>query len=136
MTYDIRNDDLSSGDVHALAIDALRRPEISFWTVWHGDTLCGCGALKALDERSGEVKSMRTRAAWLRRGVGQAMLAHILATARARGFSTLHLETGSGPAFDAAHQLYLRNGFEFCGPFGDYRATTFSVFMKKTLETA
>jgi putative acetyltransferase len=153
MTYTILRDDLTSADVqalidehlagmhqhsppesvHALALDALRGPHVDFWTVWHGSSLCGCGALKELDRRTGEVKSMRTRSALLRRGVGQAMLSHILSAAHARHYDHLYLETGSGPAFEPAHQLYLRNGFEFCGPFGDYQADAFSVFMVRVL---
>jgi putative acetyltransferase len=153
MSYTILRDDLTSADVralidehlagmhqhsppesvHALALEALRSRDVDFWTVWHGSSLCGCGALKELDRRTGEVKSMRTRSVWLRRGVGQAMLSHILAAARTRDYDYLYLETGSGPAFEPAHQLYLRNGFEFCGPFGDYKADRFSVFMTLAL---
>jgi len=156
MNIDIRLDDLSSpevqalvaehlagmhsssppGHVHALAIDGLRKPQVSFWSAWQGQALCGCGALKALDTESGEVKSMRTRAAWLRQGVGQAVLSEIIRTAQARGYRSLYLETGTGPAFAAAHALYLRNGFEWCGAFGDYEANAFSVFMVRHLQAA
>jgi putative acetyltransferase len=122
------------GHVNALAIEALRRPEVTFWAVWAGPELCGCGALKALDARTGEVKSMRTRAAWLRRGVGQFMLDEIVRTARGRRYRQLYLETGTGPAFEAAHALYLANGFRWCGAFGDYTASAFNVFMAKPLE--
>ena len=76
---------------------------------------------------------MRTRAAFLRRGVGQAVLDEIVRTARRRGYSRLLLETGAGPAFEPAHALYRRNGFEGCGPFGEYTATEFNVFMAKAL---
>jgi putative acetyltransferase len=115
--------------VHALAIESLRAPGITFWTAWQGDALCGCGALKQLDAQTGEVKSMRTRAAFARQGVGQAVLDTILETARSRGYTRLLLETGTGPAFEAAHALYRRNGFTWCGPFADYEATDFNVFM-------
>lgn len=121
------------GSVHALAIEALRAPAITFLTVWDGEQLCGCGALKALDAVSGEIKSMRTRPAFLRRGVGQAVLDAILDLARSRGYRTLYLETGTGPAFDAAHTLYRRNGFVRCGAFGDYVASDFNVFFQRTL---
>ena len=121
------------GHVHALAIDNLRAPGVTFWTAWLDGALCGCGALKELDPRTGEVKSMRTRAAFLRRGVGQAILDEILRTSRERGYSRLLLETGTGPAFDAAHALYRRNGFGWCGAFGDYTATDFNVFMARDL---
>ena len=122
-----------AGHVHALALDALRAPEVTFWTVWRDGRLCGCGALKALDARSGEVKSMRTRAPFLGQGVAQAVLDEILRTATSRGYDRVYLETGTGSAFAAAHALYLKNGFDWCGAFGDYAATDFNVFMTKPL---
>ncbi|MEW9624895.1 GNAT family N-acetyltransferase [Rhodanobacter geophilus] len=121
------------GHVHALALDSLRQPGVAFWSAWCGQDLCGCGALKELDSPSGEIKSMRTRPAFLRKGVGQAILDEILRTARDRKYGRLYLETGTGPAFTAAHSLYLRNGFDWCGPFGNYAATDFNVFMEKVL---
>lgn len=121
------------GYVNALAIESLRRPEITFWSVWSGDALCGCGALKELEPGVGEIKSMRTRPAFLRRGLGQTMLDEIVKTARDRGYRRLYLETGTGPAFEAAHALYLKNGFQWCGVFGDYVATDFNVFMERKL---
>jgi len=124
------------GHVHAMAIEALRHPSITLWTAWRGPALCGCGALKHLDATSGEIKSMRTRAAFLRQGVGQALLDTIIRAARDRGYTQLLLETGSGEAFAAAHALYLRNGFRWCGPFSDYAATDFNVFMTKTIDGA
>lgn len=123
-----------AGHVNALAIESLRAPGVTFWSAWFNTGLCGCGALKELDAKTGEVKSMRTRAAFLRRGVGQAVLDEIIRTAGRRGYTRLVLETGTGPAFEAAHQLYLRNGFEWCGAFSDYTATEFNVFMAKALE--
>lgn len=125
-----------AGHVHALAVEGLRAPEITFWTAWMDGALCGCGALKALSPSAGEVKSMRTRAAFLRKGVGQAVLDAIVRTARERGYESLHLETGTGDAFTAAHALYLRNGFEWSGAFGGYTATHFNVFMVKRLRAA
>jgi len=122
------------GTVYALATEALRQPDVTFWSVWDGQALCGCGALKELDAISGEVKSMRTRASSLRRGVGQFMLEVILRTASERGYRQLLLETGTGEAFDAAHGLYLKNGFEWCGAFGEYRATHFNDFMVRRLK--
>ena len=122
-----------AGHVHALAIDGLRAPEITFWSAWLDGQLCGCGAMKALSATAGEVKSMRTRPAYLRRGVGQAVLDEIIRTARKRAYTHLYLETGTGEPFAAAHALYLRNGFVWSGPFGDYNATDFNVFMVKAL---
>ena len=124
------------GHVHALAIEGLRRPDIAFWSAWQDNLLCGCGALKELGPESGEVKSMRTRPASLRQGVGQAVLEEIVRTARRRNYASLFLETGTGDAFAAAHALYLRNGFSWCGPFGEYEATEFNVFMVKRLQAA
>lgn len=121
------------GHVHALAIDSLRSPGVTFWTAWTENQLCGCGALKELDRHTGEVKSMRTRDAFLRMGVGQAVLDEIIRTGRQRGYSRLCLETGTGEAFAAAHALYLRNGFQWSGPFGEYTATNFNLFMAKVL---
>jgi len=121
------------GHVNALAIDGLRAPEVTFWTAWQGQQLCGCGALKELSTTSGEIKSMRTRPAFLRQGVGQAVLSEIMGTARARGYRQLLLETGTGPSFEPAHAFYARNGFNWCGAFGDYMATEFNVFMVKHL---
>jgi putative acetyltransferase len=153
MNINVRQDDLSSaevqtliaehlsamhsnspsGHVHALAIENLRAPSVTFWTAWLDGSLCGCGALKELDPHTGEVKSMRTRPAFLRRGVGQAVLDEIVRTAHRRGYSRLLLETGTGQAFEPAHALYRRNGFEWSGPFGEYAATDFNVFMAKVL---
>lgn len=121
------------GHVNALALQSLRKPDITFWTARIDNDLCACGALKELDARTGEVKSMRTRPAFLRQGVGQAILDEIIRTARARGYTHLYLETGTGQAFEAAHALYRRNDFTWCGAFGDYTATTFNVFMVKVL---
>lgn len=121
------------GTVHALAIEALRAPEITFWVAREDGLLCGCGALKALDAQAGEVKSMRTQARFVRRGVGQAVLDVIERTARERGYTRLLLETGTGAPFEAAHALYRRNGFALCEAFGDYVATDFNVFMVKPL---
>jgi len=124
-----------AGHVHALAIDGLRAPDITFWSAWLDGQLCGCGAMKALSTTAGEIKSMRTRPAYLRRGVGQAVLDEIVRTARKRTYTHLYLETGTGEPFAAAHALYLRNGFVWAGPFGDYAATEFNVFMVKALSS-
>ncbi len=116
--------------VHALDLSALRAPEVTFWAAWSGTDLAGCGALKELSQSSGEVKSMRTASAHLRRGVAAAVLGEVVATARSRGYDELLLETGHGPAFDAAHALYVRSGFEPCGPFADYADDPFSRFYR------
>jgi putative acetyltransferase len=122
--------------VHALDLDKLRRPEISFWTVWSAGELVGCGALKELDPTHGEVKSMRTASSARGRGVGRAVLAHIVEVARSRGYTRLSLETGPAHSFGAAHRLYQRFGFVECGPFADYVLDPFSVFMTRELQEA
>lgn len=122
-----------AGSVHALDLGGLRGPEVTFWSAWAGAELAGCGALKELDPVRGEVKSMRTAPAYLRRGVAAAVLAEIVSTARSRGYAELLLETGHGPAFDAAHALYARSGFEPCGPFADYTDDPFSRFFRMAL---
>jgi putative acetyltransferase len=119
--------------IHALDVDGLRAPDITFWTMRDGDAVVGCIALKQLDARHGEIKSMRTASAHLRKGAGAALLEHLVAEARRRRYEHLSLETGSGPGFEAAHALYLKFGFEYCGPFGDYREDPFSRFMTMML---
>jgi putative acetyltransferase len=118
-----------AGSCHFLDFEGLNAPDVTFWSIWDNDTLFGCGALKVLGDGAGEIKSMRTHPDHLGKGAGKAMLRHIMAEAQVRGLTLLNLETGSGPAFDAAHALYLGHGFAYCGPFGDYCADPFSRFM-------
>jgi putative acetyltransferase len=118
--------------VHALDLEKLRRPEITFWTAWKGRELLGCGALKELDPAHGEVKSMRTAKPYLRKGVAAAMLEHIVGEARKRNYRRLSLETGAPDAFLPARRLYERFGFGYCAPFAEYTEDPYSVFM--TLE--
>lgn len=113
---------------HFLDLSGLRGPDVTFWTAWEGVDLLGMGALKQLDAVHGEVKSMRTVPAQLGKGVGAAMLEHILAAARARGLRQLSLETGTAAAFGPAHRLYARYGFVPCPPFGTYREDPHSSF--------
>jgi putative acetyltransferase len=118
---------------HALDLDGLRQPEITFWTVWDGSRLIGCGALKELDARHGEIKSMRTSAAYRRSGVASRLLQHIIDTAQARRYRRLSLETGSMPFFAPARRLYAKFGFVSCPPFADYVEDPNSVFMTRLL---
>ncbi len=124
------------GACHFLDIAALQAADVTFWTVRDGDgedaQLMGCGAMKEIAADHGEIKSMRTHGDHLRKGVGGAMLGHIIRTARERGYTRISLETGSGDYFGAAHALYLRHGFEYCGAFGDYVEDGFACYM--TLE--
>ena len=119
--------------VHTLPIEGLRSPDITFWSVWENGELLGCGALKELDPRHGEIKSMRTASAHLRKGVARAVVRHIIAEAKRRGYRRLSLETGSMAAFEPARQLYAVCGFSYCKPFGDYANDPNSVFMTMEL---
>ena len=120
--------------VHALDFDELRGSDVTFYTAWDGDDLLGCGALKKLAAYHGEIKSMRTAPAHLRKGVAAAILRHIVAEGRARGYERLSLETGSGGPFDAALRFYEKHGFEYCEPFADYVLDPFSRFMTLRLD--
>jgi len=155
MTMDIRIDELRSPEVaallqehlddmaqhsppesiHALDLERLRRPEITFWTVWENGALLGCGAIRQLDDTHGEIKSMRTSKRHRRKGVAAFMLQHILDEAARRGYQRLSLETGSPAAFGPARELYARFGFTYCGPFGDYIDDPFSVFMTRVIQS-
>ena len=115
--------------VHAMDLESLRRPEVTFWSVWQGTELMGCGALKELDSFHGEIKSMRTATAHRCKGVAANLLKHIIAEARRRSYRRLSLETGSMPAFVPARQLYAGFGFQACGPFADYVEDPNSVYM-------
>ncbi|MGL5359513.1 MAG: GNAT family N-acetyltransferase [Shewanella sp.] len=119
--------------VHALDLDGLRQPNIRFWTLWDGDNLAGCGALKWLDAEHGEIKSMRTATPYLQQGVASRLLQHLINDAKAAGLKRLSLETGSMAFFTPAHRLYTQFGFEAAAPFGDYQADPYSLFMTKLL---
>lgn len=119
--------------IHALDLEALRQPGITFWTAWEGAGLAGCGALKRLDAWHAEIKSMRTADAYLRKGVARQLLEHILEQARQAGYRRVSLETGSMEAFAPARKLYAGFGFTYCGPFVGYVEDRHSVFMTKWL---
>src|SRR5438045_1357303 len=119
--------------VHALPIEKLRSPKVTFWSAWENGELLGCGALKELDPQHGEIKSMRTVSRHLRKGVGWAVLDHIIAEAKRRDYRRLSLETGSMAAFEPARQLYTRAGFIYCEPFGSYIEDSNSAFMTMEL---
>jgi putative acetyltransferase len=152
--FQIREDDLSGGAVRALValhlagmhettppehvfalgIDGLNAPNVTFWSAWDGGRVAGIGALKALGDGSGEVKSMRTHPDYLRRGVANALLDHIIAAARTRGLSRLSIETGLGPAFEPALALYRRRGFIEGKAFGGYAPSDFNQFLHLDLD--
>ena len=118
---------------HAMDLETLRGPGITFWSVMDGGTVVGCGALKRLDARHAEVKSMRTLAARQRSGIASMMLEHIITEARRMGFTRLSLETGADDFFLSARRLYEKHGFEYCEPFADYQADPNSVYMTRAV---
>jgi putative acetyltransferase len=118
---------------HVLPVDGLKDPAIHFFTLREDGSLLGCGALKRLAADHGEVKSMRTADSALGRGVGKALLDHLMATARQQGMTRLSLETGSTEQFGAALRLYEREGFQYCGPFGGYADTPFTRFLTREI---
>ena len=119
--------------VHAMPADRLRAPDVTFFAAWDGATLAGCGAIKHLDGTHGELKSIRAAPAYRGRGVGRAILTHLLEEAKARGYTRVSLETGRPEPFHAAQALYRTNGFIECAPFADYVADDFSICLTKAL---
>ncbi len=118
---------------HALDLDGLRQPAITFWSVLDEDALVGCGAIKRLDAVHAELKSMRTATDRKRSGIASLLLDHIILEARRMGFGRLSLETGSAAFFLPARRLYEKFGFGYCGPFADYKPDPHSGFMTRTL---
>lgn len=119
--------------VYALDLEKLRKPEITFWTLWDGEDLAGCGAIKELNSTQAEIKSMRTANNYRGKGVAIKIMEHILRVAADRGYQQLSLETGSMDFFIPARKLYERFGFNYCGPFADYPEDPHSVFMTKKI---
>ena len=148
-TYTIREDDLTGPEiaallrlhldemhswsppesVHAMPIERLRQPDVTFYSAWEGDRLAACGAIKHLADSHAELKSMRADPAWRGRGAGKAVLAHLLMVARARGYTRVSLETGKPDRFLPARRLYESHGFVPCPAFGDYVEDQFSMCM-------
>jgi len=119
--------------VHALDLDGLRDPAITFWSAWIDGEVAGIAALKTIDEQRGEIKSMRADDRFRGTGIGRALLRHVIAQARERGMTSLWLETGTPEEFVPAQRLYESEGFVECGPFEDYREDPYSVFMTLAL---
>ena len=119
--------------VHAMPAERLRAPDVAFFAAWHGERLAACGAIKQLDVGHGELKSMRSHPDYRGKGAGRAMLDHLLAVARARGYARVSLETGRPEPFLPARRLYEANGFAECAPFGDYVSDDFSICLTRTL---
>ncbi len=123
------------GSVYALDLGGLRRADVTVWSAWFGHEIAGIAALRELGSARGELKSMRTSPAFLRRGVGAALLEHVISVARQRDMKRLSLETGSGPAFEPALALYRRRGFVDGEAFGDYEKSAFNRFLHLSLDT-
>lgn len=119
--------------VHALDLNNLRKPDITFWSMWEQGELLGIGALKELDSQHGEIKSMRTSSKHLRKGVAKRMLEYIIEEAKKRNYNRISLETGSMAAFLPAQRLYESSGFQYCPPFSNYVEDPNSLFMTKEL---
>jgi len=119
--------------VHALDVDSMDKPNITFYSAWFGDKLAGCIALKQLDKHHGELKSMRTATTFVRQGVAKQLLSHLMGQAKQLGLTKLSLETGTAMAFQPAIALYQDAGFIPCQPFADYRYDPYSCFMSISL---
>ncbi len=118
---------------HALDLADLRGPDVTFWSVYDGDALVGCGALKRLDATHAEVKSMRTDPARIRSGIASLLLEHIIGEAKRMGYTRLSLETGANEPFVAARSLYEKFGFSYTEPFADYTVDPWSAYMTREL---
>lgn len=112
--------------VHALPVEKLREPGVTFYSAWVGEALAGMGAIRELDATHGELKSMRVASDWLGKKIGEALLLHLIGVARQRGYRRVSLETGQGPAFEPALGLYRKHGFVNCEAFADYVLDDFS----------
>lgn len=119
--------------VHAMPIERLRAPDVTFYSAWDGDRLAAVGALKEIDPSRGELKSMRAAPDYRGEGAGRAMLEHLMAEANRRGYRWLGLETGRPEPFRPAQRLYTGFGFAECEPFGDYVSDDFSMCMSRSL---
>ena len=122
-----------AASVHALDIEALRHPDITFWSAWEDHHLCGCGAIKKINAEYAELKSMRTAKEYQRQGVALNILNTVIIEAKVRGYKKLYLETGSQPAFAPARTMYLNRRFKLCEPFEGYIHDENSVFMSLDL---
>lgn len=114
---------------HALDVDGLAIPAISFWTVWDGDTPVACAAIKELSSQAGEVKSMHVIEERRGQGIADRIMSHLIAVARKRSYVSLSLETGSTDGYIPARSMYARYGFVECPPFADYGEDPMSTYM-------
>ena len=126
--FQMMHENSPPGMAYVLDAEALKASDLTFWTIWDGGELAGCGALKELAPDWGEIKSMRTHPDHLGKGAGAAMLEHIMTVARARGYKRLSLETGSTPTFLPAITLYKKRGFKNGESFAGYETSDFNQF--------
>lgn len=119
--------------VHAMPVERLRQPDVTFFSAWDGDSLAAVGALREIDAQRGELKSMRAAPEYRGKGAGEAILLHLIAEARRRGYTWLGLETGRPESYRPAQNLYRKHGFTDCEDFGDYVGDDFSMCMSRTL---
>ncbi|QVL93799.1 GNAT family N-acetyltransferase [Bacillus velezensis] len=120
--------------IHPLNTDRLRQPDVTFWSARENGVLLGCGALKELNSRHGEIKSMKTAPHHVRKGAANRILRHMLEEARRRGYQRISLETGSMEAFLPARRLYEKAGFQYCDPFAHYKEDPNSLFMTLNID--
>ena len=119
--------------VHALPLEKLRQPGVTFFAARMHGALAAIGAIKHLDDTHGELKTMRAAPEWRGKGVGEAVLRHLLAVAQARGYTRVSLETGRTEAFAPAVALYRKYGFEECAAFAEYVVDDFSQCLSLAL---
>ncbi len=122
--------------VHAMPVERLRQPDVTFYSAWDGDALAAVGALRRIDVARGELKSMRATPDYRGKGAGEAILRRLIAEARRRGYTWLGLETGRPAAYLPAQSLYRKHGFVECEDFGDYVGDDFSLCMSRALDAA
>jgi putative acetyltransferase len=122
--------------VHAMPVERLRQPDVTFFSAWDGEALAAVGALREIEPGRGELKSMRAAPAYRGKGAGEAILRRLIAEAERRGYAWLGLETGRPEAFVPARSLYGKYGFAECENFGDYVSDEFSLCMSRTLDAA
>ena len=119
--------------VHAMPVERLREPDVTFYSAWDGDRLAAVGALREIDAERGELKSMRATPEYRGKGAGEAILVHLVGEARRRGYTWLGLETGRPEAYRPAQNLYRKHGFTDCADFGDYVGDEFSMCLSRAL---
>ena len=121
------------GSAHVLDIPGLKDPSIKFWSLWHGEKLVGCGALKFLDKKHGEFKSIRVNDNFRRQGNGMNVITHLIKEAKKLNVTKLSIETGAGDFFKPARELFSKCGFEKCEPFAHYKKDVNSVYLTKSI---